>query len=322
MTHPNPPIMRAADELNAALDRLDDAAEAMMAAMRKSDLNDRRIQPLLQSAARHISPSDRDKMMMLTGRQRTLQKSLKRTQDALETCHEAYAGRLERARAAVADQEAAIEALYQKLARQKRLEGALKRSLVSISDQYLRDQVRAFEDDGFDLPAESHTYIQSDLASLFQMMIELDVLLASDDLHAAPNKRYRPVRFLEVGCGPGRNLHMIRAAEILDCADLTGFDINHVMVDAGRAAYGLEDNLSVADALTFDYAPYDVIFSYRPFVDLTVQQQLEARMAATMKNGAYLLAPLPYDLTLYPDLQPRGTIADIWRKDDGQRIET
>lgn len=322
MTHPNPPIMRAAEELDTALKRLDEAAETMMATMRKSELAERRLQPLMQAAARHLSPADRDKIMMLTGRQRALQKSLKRSQDAVASCHDAYADRLERVRAAVADQEAAIEQLYQKQARQKRLEGALRRALISISDQFLRDRVKAFEDDGFDLPSESHTYIQSDLASLFQMMIELDVLLANDDLHAAPNKRYRPVRFLEVGCGPGRNLHMIRAAGVLDCADLSGFDINDFMVDAGQSAYGLESNLFVADALTFDYAPYDVIFSYRPFVDLTVQQKLEARMVSTMKNGAYLLAPLPYDLTLYTDLKPRGTIADIWRKDDGQRTET
>ena len=316
MTTPDSTLLRTAAELTQALDRLDQAAEVMTGAMRKSDGVTRRMQPLIKLATQKLSLPDQDKLNALTGRQTSLQRTVIQSKDTVTSAHTAFLDCLARARQALEDQTATIDGLHQRLARQTRLQAAMRRALLATSDQYLRSHVKAFEHDGFDLPQQSHSYIQSDLPSLFEMMLELDTLLASDSHYAQEGKRYRSVRFLEVGSGPRRNLQMIRAAKVLDCEDLTGFDINHVMIEAGKQAYGLADNLIVADALTFDYAPYDVVFSFRPFADLDLQQELEARMATTMHPGTYLLAPLPHDLSLYPDLEPRGSIADIWRKAD------
>ena len=57
-----------------------------------------------------------------------------------------------------------------------------------------------------------------------------------------------------------------------------------------------------------------MIYTFRPLSDLALQRRLEARMAATMRKDAYLLAPLSLDLGLYPELTQVGQGPDLWKK--------
>lgn len=165
-----------------------------------------------------------------------------------------------------------------------------------------------------ELPDGAYDYIPLDLMRFLKLLIDTNDLLVLDPDFAAPGKRYRPVRFLEVGCGAGRNILLARNGNLLDLASCHGFEINSDLVATGKGAFGLDDELSVDDAMTFDYANFDVIYSYRPFHDGALQHQLERRFATTMDLGAYLLSPLGYDLSQCPELTYVGGDGQIWKK--------
>lgn len=163
-------------------------------------------------------------------------------------------------------------------------------------------------------PEGSFDYVPINLAMFLRDLRQVDRALEQDPDYACHGTRYRPVRFLEVGCGHGRNLALIRHAEVLDFADLTGFDISEAMVAAGKAAFGLAEEISVADAMTYDYSPYDVIYSYRPFIDDAMQRRYEAHVEKSMQVSAYLLAPLLIEAKPSRRMLKVGTETGLWKK--------
>ncbi|MCR8723224.1 class I SAM-dependent methyltransferase [Frigidibacter sp. ROC022] len=163
-------------------------------------------------------------------------------------------------------------------------------------------------------PKGSFDYVPINVPGLLRDLRQLDAALAEDPDYACHGTRYRPVRFLEVGCGHGRNLALIRHAGVIDYADLTGFDISEAMIAAGRKGFGLTEEISVADAMTFDYSPYDVIYSYRPFIDDTLQRRYEAHVEKSMKVSAYLLAPLLMEAKPSRRMLKVGTDGNLWKK--------
>ena len=167
---------------------------------------------------------------------------------------------------------------------------------------------------GFEVPEGSFDFIPIGIPDFLGLLIHLDKFLREDSDYACAEARYRSVSFLEVGCGPGRNVLLAKATELLLWKDVSGFDINRTQVEIGQVSMGLENDLFVADAMTFDYSPYDVIFSYRPFSDDDKQIALERYMVTSMRRGAYLLAPLAYDLSDFRELTLRGNGLDIWKK--------
>jgi SAM-dependent methyltransferase len=163
-------------------------------------------------------------------------------------------------------------------------------------------------------PEGSFDYISIPIPRLLAALHELDGVLAEDPDYAVRGARYRPVRFLEIGCGPGRNLFVIRQGSPLLWSDLAGIDIAAPLLEAGRAAFGFGQSLIEADARAFDYAPYDVVFSYRPFTDDATQEALEAHIERSMKVGAYLYAPLAINRApSHRMLQVRDT-GELWKK--------
>lgn len=167
---------------------------------------------------------------------------------------------------------------------------------------------------GFDVPEGSYDYISIGLSRFLDMLAQLDLCLSMDPAYACDGARYRPVSFLEIGCGPGHILELARTCGICRFATCTGFDINPQAIALGRAAFDLGDAVTVGDALEHDYSQAEVIYSFRPFSNPDLQSRLEARLAETLRPGAYLIAPMPLDLDRYGVLTPVDRSAEIWRK--------
>jgi len=196
----------------------------------------------------------------------------------------------------------------------QRCHGALDRTLNHVVGRLKSNVVTDSGRPAFDVRDGAYDYIPYGVPGFLTLLVRLDQFLADDADYAAEGQSYRPVSFLEIGCGPGRNLMIARASNLIDFDRVAGFDINPVQVALGQQAFGLTDELQVADAMTFDYSAWDVVYTFRPFSDLRMQQDLEAHIAQSMRKSAYLLAPFSLHLSLYRDLTPMGVSTDIWKK--------
>jgi SAM-dependent methyltransferase len=196
--------------------------------------------------------------------------------------------------------------------RQDRRERALIRTFERLIQQIYAKQVQ--RDDGFELPQDSHSYIALDAARFLDMLMDLDGFLTGDPDYAVASGRYRPVSFLEVGCGQGRNMVLAQNARVLMIERIRGFDIDSGMVAGGREAFGFGHDIYVADALEVDYGGHDVIYAFRPFSNMEVQARLEERISSTMSVGAYYLGALSYDMARYPEMRRMGPEVEIWKK--------
>jgi hypothetical protein len=107
---------------------------------------------------------------------------------------------------------------------------------------------------------------------------------------------------------------LLKHGRALDWAELAGLDILEPLVRLGQKALGLERELVVADAMDFDYSRFDVVFSYRPFLDEDRQAALEAHLIASMQRGAYLLAPLALNRDRSQRMLAVEGHADLWKK--------
>ena len=306
--------LRATFALDEALSRLDQAVEAQ--ARHLKTLTDLSARVAALSAQEGPAPPDR------AGRLKTLHLRVEATRKQLDKARKTLAAERERTRDALADgcdavarHATLLTELQGGIADRARSNAALARALQR---QFHRQCARAAEDaggaGGFTLPDGSYDYIAIGIDRFLSLLARLDLYLGQDPAYACDDGRYRPVSFLEVGCGPGHNLELARSAGLCRFATCTGFDINPEAVEMGRRAFGLGDAIAVGDALEADYSGADVIYSFRPFSDETLQTRLERRIAEAMRPGAYLIAPMALDLGLYPALVPTGDSGEIWRK--------
>ncbi len=109
---------------------------------------------------------------------------------------------------------------------------------------------------------------------------------------AIAQRRPRPLRFLDVGCGGG--IKVLMAAEF--------FEVSHGLEYDPGYALNAEQTLARAgtpgchafegDGLTFDgYGSYDVIYFFRPMRDDAGMRALEARIVTEAREGTLLIAP-------------------------------
>ena len=166
-----------------------------------------------------------------------------------------------------------------------------------------------------DVPEGSYRYISVHLPVFLAQLMALDHMLRLDPLYADAALGYRPVHFLEVGCGTGRNVLIVRESRLVDCASVRGFDINATQIRQGQHTLGMTDALFVADAMTHDYSGVDVVFSYLPFQDKAMQQAHEDRVIDGLPPGGYFVAPDAPDLSRIAGVSPMRQEMDIWRKD-------
>lgn len=314
-----PITITTALRLHDALSELDIAVERLTRHQTKANAQAKQIDTLAQALQRQWTAAAHGNLLAATARYGTASKAAQKAQTAVTRARRAYDKALQ-AYSDSFDRQAAHQAdLRAALDRRHRQNAALVRTVQALFDNRWQAELRAYEAEGdeavFDLPKGSHDYIPIDIPRFLDLLTHLDRYLAADPVYAdGGTDRYRPVSFLEIGCGSGRNTILARACGLCRLDTATGFDINPVTVEIGRRTFGLGEDLQIGDALDHDYGAYDVIYSFRPFCDLDLQARLEERIAATMHPGAYLLAPLSLDLGLYPDLEPAGNAPDIWRK--------
>ncbi len=160
----------------------------------------------------------------------------------------------------------------------------------------------------------SYSYIAIDLDEFFDMIYSLENCLKNDPDYRHTDKPHRPVSFLEVGCGHGRNLHVLRATDRFCFEKISGFDIVPEYVEAGRRYFDMDDDIFVEDAFKFDYGGFDVIYFYRPFSDEKLQKKFEKRLISTMKRGAYIVASLSESLEKSRQLVQKGDSDRIWKR--------
>jgi SAM-dependent methyltransferase len=98
----------------------------------------------------------------------------------------------------------------------------------------------------------------------------------------APEMRGRA--FLDVGCGPGTKMLLARHFFGFE-AD--GIEISREMAEAA-AEHGVVFIADAGDTAPGFYAPYDLIWLYRPFRDPVLERRLEAWIMDEMKPGAIL----------------------------------
>ena len=326
----DPMVVRAALALDDAVTGLAEAVEQQALHRTRAHKLAAQIDKLARDLSRGWGMDTHGKLLAATARHDAERKFLEKAQRAVARAQgrharalEAYCDAFDRHYAMMAELRAALD-------HRQRQGAALTRALQYLFDIRWRAELDAYESRGqsarFDLPESSHDYIPVDIPRFFDLLIQLDRQLSVDPVYAIaepqdesgpkpePFPRYRAVSFLEVGCGSGRNLLLARASQLFRLGRSAGFDINPVAIEIGRATFGLGEDLVVADALEYDYGGFDVIYTFRPLSDLALQRRLEARMAATMRKDAYLLAPLSLDLGLYPELTQVGQGPDLWKK--------
>lgn len=109
---------------------------------------------------------------------------------------------------------------------------------------------------------------------------------------AMAQKRKRPLRFVDVGCGGG--MRVLQASDFFD--QVEGYDFDRRYVEAGQASMvqmrATRCNIFEDNALTFDgYPNFDIIYFYQPMSDFGGLEALEDRIAEFARPGTILIAP-------------------------------
>ncbi len=304
--------LRSTLALDEALARLDRAVEEQARHLATLSALSTRIAALATPDGA-VPPHRQGRLKTLRLRHHATEKLLDKTHQTLAEERATYRAALTGGRDALARHAMLLTELRTGLEARGRENAALCRALER---QFHRqcDRAATAGAEGFDVPDGSYDYISIGLSRFLDMLARLDHCLSRDPALACDDTRYRPVSFLEVGCGPGHILELARSSGLCLFSDCAGFDINPQAIAMGRAALDLGDTVTVADALDYDYGAPDVIYSFRPFSNTGLQARLEQRMAQTMRPGAYLIAPLSLDLDRFRFLAQVDRPGEIWRK--------
>lgn len=305
-------LQAAAAKLQDSADALDQAYELMHSFQSKHDAAIKKITDLMKQREKSWDAKASAALASYSAKQALNHRALLKQQNYVERArrtYETHRKSFDRLNDLYRDQLTQNRHLSQ---RQDRRERALIRTFERmIQKLYVQSDAPAGD---FTLPTESHSYVALDADRFLNMLIDLDGFLTADPEYAVAAGRYRPVSFLEVGCGQGRNMVLAMNARILMIEDIYGFDIDTEMVVGGRQGLGFGDNMYVADAMEVDYGSHDVVYAFRPFMDLEMQARFEERVSSTLRVGAYYLGNFSYDMARYPEMQRMGPEIEIWKK--------
>lgn len=310
---PKSTVVEAANRMLPALSELEHLQHRHVEMQRKAQKLTERILGLARAQSRAWSDSRQAELTRLDANANSLQLKLSALQRRADRLRRRFELDLRNFREIFVHHDLRLSDLQSANSTIHRQNAGLDRSLRYLIRR-LAQVIPEARVEEFEVPEQSHGYIPIGIAYFLELLCRVDGLLSLDPDHVHPDRRYRPVRFLEVGSGSGRNMVLVKASEILQLDRVHGFDFNPDLIAEGEHLFGQGHDLEVADAMEYDYSGFEVIFSYRPFSDLDMQRKLEERMVRTMDRAAYLLAPLNYDLALYPELQQADQRGDIWRK--------
>lgn len=304
----------AAVTLDDTLKTLEGAVAQRNGLEKQLTASERKLSDLFKALSHRWDPARYAQASKLQTRHETLRRRLDRAQAECNTART----RLEEAQAQYSDRTlmraSEIGALETELDVAQRSEKGMTRALLAAMDRALGVDPMDSGALGYDKREGEYDYIPIYLPFFFRMLTHLNRLLHDDPAYADGPHAYRPVSFLEIGCGTGRNLVLARDSGLVTWAGLQGFDINDKLIALGREAFGLGTEIHVGDAMAEPYGGHDVLFTYRPFSDTDWQMAYEKRLAEDMKPGAYLLSPYPMDLARFPWLTQAPGTTNIWRK--------
>ncbi|MDK3074062.1 class I SAM-dependent methyltransferase [Sedimentitalea sp. JM2-8] len=304
-----PPTDPATERLNAALAELDATMAEVDELQRKVDHVTSRMDTLLHRTVRSPTANLGANLRSLDARSDVLRKALDRARRAYAAARKGY-HQASRAYREHHDQVSVRQAaIGTGLADAERCKAALERCLTDLlGRQADPGETQAQRLDG------ANRYLPVPISRFFDSLIALERHLALDPDYDHPALRHRPVSFLDVGCGSGRDLALARSSGILPFSAIAGFDADEMQIARGRTLFGLGGDIRVADALSFDYGGFDVVFSVRPFPDPERLAAFESRLVSTLSPSAYLIAVLPLDLARFPDLDAIDPAHGIWKK--------
>lgn len=179
-------------------------------------------------------------------------------------------------------------------------EHGARRANNCVGDTYEEKNARVCKDGGYKcihLPA-------MDFCDRLGSMLEAEKI----DIDTSPYKH----KFLDIGCGVGEKIYL---ASLFGLYHSYGLELREPLIQEGKqllesishncsrwdyttsetwTPYGNNNCFIQANALTFDYKDFDILYFYCPLHKSELQCQLEARIAETAKPGAIVMAILPY----------------------------
>lgn len=159
-----------------------------------------------------------------------------------------------------------------------------------------------------------YAYIPIFMDNFADILVELDRALADDPDFRHSNSRYRPFSVIEIGCGIGRNLNILKHQELLPVAKAVGFDVVPEYVEVARVLYGFGDEVFVGDCMEQDYAGFDVMFFYRPFSDDDMETAFEKHLLSSAKTGSVIVGVSSVWLEHSRETMPLGESNQIYKK--------
>lgn len=157
-------------------------------------------------------------------------------------------------------------------------------------------------------------YIPYQIGSLVDAITELAMLLPDDPDFKHSHQPLRPMSFVEIGCGIGRNLNLVKHQALLPLVKAVGFDIVPEYIETAQRIFGLGEDVFVQDAMTFTYSGFDLIFFYRPFSDDALEAAFEDYLMDNAKPGAIIIGANTEIMHNSRKVAPIGEAGTLFKK--------
>ncbi len=163
-------------------------------------------------------------------------------------------------------------------------------------------------------PDGSFGYVPIALDDFLDTMFELETCLKNDPDYRHAKHPYRPVSFVEVGCGVGRNVFVLKHANCFGFDKVSGFDVVEEYIERAHRHFDLKKEVFLEDCMSFDFGGIDVVYFYRPFLDTVLEEKFERRLIDSIKRGAYIVAHMPLMLEMSRRIERKSRSHSIWKK--------
>lgn len=164
-------------------------------------------------------------------------------------------------------------------------------------------------------PADgAYGYVALDVGDMLESVFELTEVLRNDPDYRHTELPFRPCAFVEIGCGTGRNVFLLKQIPDIRFDKIIGFDIAAPYIAFGKQLFSLEHDLFVEDCMNFDFGGFDVLQFYRPFIDEQKEIAFEQYLIDSMRRSAYVIGHSVVMLSDSPRLMEVGKSGRIWKR--------